>query len=94
MVFPEEKKEKKRLLHRLCFPSWNTNNKLKSKWFFFFHSILSSIIMLFQALTLKPYLNCIHEALDVALCIRYFPSQTIERQSRPEVCFILYFILF
>lgn len=38
-----------------------------------------------MALTLKPYLNCIHEALDVALCIRYFPSQTIERQSRPEV---------
>ena len=37
----------------------------------------------------KSYLDCIHEALDITLCIRYFPSQTMERQSRPEVCLFL-----
>ena len=35
--------------------------------------------------TLKPYLNCIRTTLDAALCLRNFPSQTVERHNKPEV---------
>ena len=35
--------------------------------------------------TLAPYLRCVRATLDAALCLRNLPSQTIERQNRPEV---------
>jgi actin related protein 2/3 complex subunit 4 len=35
--------------------------------------------------TLKPYLNCVRTTLDAALCLRNFPSQTVERHNKPEV---------
>ena len=35
--------------------------------------------------TLKPYLACIRATLEAALCLRNFPSQSIERQNRPEI---------
>jgi actin related protein 2/3 complex subunit 4 len=35
--------------------------------------------------TLRPYLNCIRSTLDAALCLRDFPSQTVERHNRPEI---------
>ena len=35
--------------------------------------------------TLRPYLNCIRATLDAALCLRDFPSQTVERHNRPEI---------
>ena len=31
--------------------------------------------------TLKPYLACIRATLDAALCLRNFPSQTVERHK-------------
>ena len=36
-------------------------------------------------LQLRPYLDAVRAALDSALCIRAFPSCTVERQTRPEV---------
>lgn len=38
-----------------------------------------------MANTLRPYLTCIRTTLQAALCIRNFPSQTVERHNRPEV---------
>lgn len=38
-----------------------------------------------QANTLRPYLTCIRSTLEAALCLRNFPSQTVERHNRPEV---------
>lgn len=38
-----------------------------------------------QANTLRPYLNAIRGTLDAALCLRNFPSQTVERHNKPEV---------
>ena len=35
--------------------------------------------------TLKPYLDSVRLSLEKALCIRRFPSQDYERQSKPEV---------
>ena len=35
--------------------------------------------------TLRPYLNCIRASLTAALCLRDFPSQTVERHNKPEV---------
>ena len=35
--------------------------------------------------TLRPYLNCVRSSLDASLCIRNFPSQTVERHNKPEV---------
>jgi len=32
--------------------------------------------------TLKPYLNCVRASLDAALCLRNFPSQTVERHNK------------
>lgn len=32
--------------------------------------------------TLKPYLNCVRTTLDAALCLRNFPSQTVERHNK------------
>ena len=34
---------------------------------------------------LKPYLDAVKLTLDAALCIRNFPSQTVERHNKPEV---------
>lgn len=38
-----------------------------------------------QANTLRPYLNAIRGTLDAALCLRNFPSQTVERHNKPEI---------
>eukprot|EP00403_Amphidinium_massartii_P034431 CAMPEP_0178437364 /NCGR_PEP_ID=MMETSP0689_2-20121128/34950_1 /TAXON_ID=160604 /ORGANISM="Amphidinium massartii, Strain CS-259" /LENGTH=163 /DNA_ID=CAMNT_0020059555 /DNA_START=76 /DNA_END=563 /DNA_ORIENTATION=+ len=38
-----------------------------------------------MANTLKPYLSAIRHTLNAALCIRNYPSQTVERQNRPEI---------
>ncbi|CAM9582777.1 unnamed protein product, partial [Chrysoparadoxa australica] len=38
-----------------------------------------------QAATLRPYLNTIRDTLDASLCLRNFPSQTVERHNKPEV---------
>mmetsp|Transcript_340 Transcript_340/g.1170 ORF Transcript_340/g.1170 Transcript_340/m.1170 type:complete len:173 (+) Transcript_340:64-582(+) len=38
-----------------------------------------------MANTLKPYLVAIRHTLNAALCLQNFPSQTVERQNRPEV---------
>mmetsp|Transcript_127401 Transcript_127401/g.309682 ORF Transcript_127401/g.309682 Transcript_127401/m.309682 type:complete len:171 (+) Transcript_127401:110-622(+) len=38
-----------------------------------------------MANALKPYLTCIRHTLDAALCLRNFPSQTVERHNKPEV---------
>ena len=35
--------------------------------------------------TLRPCLNCIRASLTAALCLRDFPSQTVERHNKPEV---------
>ena len=35
--------------------------------------------------TLRPYLNAIRASLTAALCLRDFPSQTVERHNKPEV---------
>ena len=34
---------------------------------------------------LKPYLDAVKLTLDAALCIRNFPSRTVERHNKPEV---------
>ncbi|KAG6583280.1 ARP2/3 complex 20 kDa subunit [Phytophthora cinnamomi] len=33
----------------------------------------------------RPYLSAIRSSLDSALCLRNFPSQTVERHNKPEV---------
>ena len=38
-----------------------------------------------MANTLAPYLNCIRQSLNAALCLRNFPSQVVERHNKPEV---------
>ncbi|CEG47573.1 actin-related protein 2 3 complex subunit 4-like [Plasmopara halstedii] len=38
-----------------------------------------------MANTLAPYLGAIRSSLDSALCLRNFPSQTVERHNKPEV---------
>ena len=38
-----------------------------------------------QANTLRPYLDCVRSTLDGGLCVRNFPSQTVERHNKPEV---------
>lgn len=38
-----------------------------------------------MANTLAPYLAAIRNTLDSALCLRNFPSQTVERHNKPEV---------
>ncbi|RLN72836.1 hypothetical protein BBJ28_00012736, partial [Nothophytophthora sp. Chile5] len=38
-----------------------------------------------QANTLAPYLSAIRSSLDSALCLRNFPSQTVERHNKPEI---------
>jgi actin related protein 2/3 complex subunit 4 len=38
-----------------------------------------------MAQTLAPYLNAIRSTLDVALCLRNFASQVVERHNKPEV---------
>jgi ARP2/3 complex 20 kDa subunit (ARPC4) len=38
-----------------------------------------------QANTLRPYLTAIRGTLDASLCLRNFPSQTVERHNKPEV---------
>ncbi|KAG3107551.1 hypothetical protein PI124_g14841 [Phytophthora idaei] len=38
-----------------------------------------------MANTLAPYLSSIRSSLDSALCLRNFPSQTVERHNKPEV---------
>lgn len=38
-----------------------------------------------MAQTLAPYLNAIRATLDVALCLRNFASQVVERHNKPEV---------
>uniref|UniRef100_A0A7S1C620 Actin-related protein 2/3 complex subunit 4 n=1 Tax=Bicosoecida sp. CB-2014 TaxID=1486930 RepID=A0A7S1C620_9STRA len=38
-----------------------------------------------MANSLRPYLTCIRHTLDAALCLRNFPSQTVERHNKPEV---------
>lgn len=38
-----------------------------------------------MANTLAPYLSAIRSSLDSALCLRNFPSQTVERHNKPEV---------
>jgi actin related protein 2/3 complex subunit 4 len=35
--------------------------------------------------TLKPYLSCVRSTLEASLCVRNFPSQTVERHNKPEV---------
>jgi len=47
--------------------------------------------------TLKPYLNCVRASLDAALCLRNFPSQTVERHNKVHIfagtaCFLRSFI--
>mmetsp|Transcript_8739 Transcript_8739/g.17538 ORF Transcript_8739/g.17538 Transcript_8739/m.17538 type:complete len:169 (-) Transcript_8739:110-616(-) len=37
--------------------------------------------------TLRPYLDCVRSTLEASLCIRNFPSQTVERHNKPEVEF-------
>ncbi|GMI14912.1 hypothetical protein TrVE_jg6045 [Triparma verrucosa] len=38
-----------------------------------------------MANTLRPYLDCVRSTLDGGLCVRNFPSQTVERHNKPEV---------
>eukprot|EP00462_Mataza_sp_D1_P004078 CAMPEP_0175105342 /NCGR_PEP_ID=MMETSP0086_2-20121207/10388_1 /TAXON_ID=136419 /ORGANISM="Unknown Unknown, Strain D1" /LENGTH=169 /DNA_ID=CAMNT_0016381151 /DNA_START=5 /DNA_END=514 /DNA_ORIENTATION=- len=38
-----------------------------------------------MAQTLAPYLKAIRSTLDVALCLRNFASQVVERHNKPEV---------
>eukprot|EP00611_Tribonema_gayanum_P019691 TRINITY_DN3454_c0_g1_i2.p2 TRINITY_DN3454_c0_g1~~TRINITY_DN3454_c0_g1_i2.p2 ORF type:complete len:171 (-),score=80.38 TRINITY_DN3454_c0_g1_i2:142-654(-) len=38
-----------------------------------------------MANTLRPYLTTIRHTLDASLCLRNFPSQTVERHNKPEV---------
>ena len=38
-----------------------------------------------QSATLKPYLNCVRETLNAAMCVQNFNSQVIERHNKPEV---------
>jgi len=38
-----------------------------------------------MASTLKPYLACVRTTLNAGLCLRNFPSQTVERHNKPEV---------
>ena len=38
-----------------------------------------------QAGALKAYLDCIRHTLDAALCLKNFPSQTVERHNKPEI---------
>ncbi|OWZ23576.1 ARP2/3 complex protein [Phytophthora megakarya] len=45
----------------------------------------SSPDTILQANTLAPYLSSIRSSLDSALCLRNFPSQTVERHNKPEV---------
>mmetsp|Transcript_10054 Transcript_10054/g.22531 ORF Transcript_10054/g.22531 Transcript_10054/m.22531 type:complete len:175 (+) Transcript_10054:92-616(+) len=40
-----------------------------------------------MAHTLRPYLDAIRHTLNVALCLRSYPSQVVERQNRPEIEF-------
>uniref|UniRef100_A0A7S2MKM8 Actin-related protein 2/3 complex subunit 4 n=1 Tax=Zooxanthella nutricula TaxID=1333877 RepID=A0A7S2MKM8_9DINO len=40
-----------------------------------------------MAHTYGPYLEDIRRALKVALCVRSFPSEVVERQHRPEIEF-------
>jgi len=35
--------------------------------------------------SLQPYLDCIRNTLTAAMCLRNFPSQTVERHNKPEV---------
>lgn len=48
-------------------------------------NLVPRLFFLSQANTLRPYLNAIRGTLDAALCIRNFPSQTVERHNKPEV---------
>eukprot|EP00949_MAST-11_sp_MAST-11-sp1_P000571 g571.t1 len=38
-----------------------------------------------MANTLRPYLDAIKHTLEAALCLRDFPSQTVERHNKPEI---------
>ncbi|CAK9054023.1 unnamed protein product [Durusdinium trenchii] len=40
-----------------------------------------------MAHTLAPYLEVIRHTLNAALCLQNYPSQVVERQSRPEIEF-------
>eukprot|EP00933_Yihiella_yeosuensis_P040697 TRINITY_DN35052_c0_g1_i1.p1 TRINITY_DN35052_c0_g1~~TRINITY_DN35052_c0_g1_i1.p1 ORF type:complete len:173 (+),score=32.07 TRINITY_DN35052_c0_g1_i1:84-602(+) len=40
-----------------------------------------------MAHTLAPYLEVIRHTLNAALCLQSYPSQVVERQSRPEIEF-------
>ena len=40
-----------------------------------------------QAVSLKPYLDCIRSSLTASLCLRNFSSQQVERCNKPEVEF-------
>lgn len=40
-----------------------------------------------MAQTLQNYLQSIRDALDASLCLRFMPSQEVERQSHPEIEF-------
>ncbi|KAL4326510.1 hypothetical protein AHAS_Ahas13G0007300 [Arachis hypogaea] len=38
-----------------------------------------------MASTLRPYLTCIRNTLDAAMCLQNFPCQEVERHNKPEV---------
>ena len=38
-----------------------------------------------QVSVLKPYLDAVHKTLEVATCLRNFPSQNVERHNKPEI---------
>ncbi|RYR16894.1 hypothetical protein Ahy_B03g061746 isoform B [Arachis hypogaea] len=38
-----------------------------------------------KASTLRPYLACIRNTLDAAMCLQNFPCQEVERHNKPEV---------
>eukprot|EP00897_Mesotaenium_endlicherianum_P008118 jgi/Mesen1/7334/ME000377S06552 len=38
-----------------------------------------------MANTLRPYLTCIRNTLNAALCLQNFPCQEVERHNKPEV---------
>eukprot|EP00850_Spirogloea_muscicola_P010606 SM000063S19996 [mRNA] locus=s63:112174:114031:- [translate_table: standard] len=40
-----------------------------------------------MANTLRPYLTCIRNTLQAALCLQDFPCQLVERHNKPEVEF-------
>ena len=45
----------------------------------------STISVLLQSATLKPYLKAVKHTLEAAMCLENFSSQKVERHNKPEI---------